>query len=150
MKIKLKDKRGFTTIDLSIAMIVILIFVVIMTSFSYNIYASSIEAKRTAVALNYAVDILEHIGEVSFNEVSASYELLEIDSLESLTYNSVSSTNNIETISASIGTYDITLKIEDYQSQGVIKIITVTIEYPVSRKNTESIEIQRIKVIDNS
>ena len=104
MKINFKSKRGFTTVDLTIAMIVILIFVVIMTSISYNVYLSSIEAKRTAVALNYVVDIFEHIGAIDFSEVTASYELLEIDSLEGLVYKDISSNNGIETITGTIGT----------------------------------------------
>ncbi len=150
MKINLKGKRGFTTIDLSIAMIVILIFVVIMTSISYNIYLSSIEAKRTAVALNYAVDIFEHIGALDFGEVTASYEMLEIDSLNELVYKEVSSNNGIDKITGSIGTYDIEIEIEDYRKGGVVKLITLTINYPVSRKNSESIELKRVKVANNA
>lgn len=150
MKINLKDKRGFTTIDLSIAMIVVLIFVVIMTSISYNIYLSSVEAKRTAVALNYAVDIFEHIGALDFGEVTASYEMLQIDSMNELVYKDISSSNGIDKITGSIGTYDIEIEIEDYRNEGVVKLITLTINYPVSRKNTESIELQRLKVANNS
>ncbi len=146
MKINLRSKRGFTTIDLGIAMLVILIFVVIMTSVSYNIYLSSIEAKRTAVAVNYAVDIFEHIGLIAFGEVTASYEILEIESLAALEYNSISTSGNVETVSATIGTYEIELKIEDYKGDGVVKIVTLTIDYPVSRKNTETLEFQRLKV----
>ncbi|MCI9365743.1 MAG: hypothetical protein HFJ54_03935 [Clostridia bacterium] len=58
MKINLKNKNGFTTIDLTIALIVVMLFVTIMTSISYNTYLVSTEAKRTAVALNYAVRIV--------------------------------------------------------------------------------------------
>ena len=150
MKINFKSKRGFTTVDLTIATIVILIFVVIMTSISYNVYLSSIEAKRTAVALNYVVDIFEHIGAIDFSEVTASYELLEIDSLEGLVYKDISSNNGIETITGTIGTYDIEIKIEDYRKEGVIKIVTLTIDYPVSRKNTETVEFKRLKTVNNS
>lgn len=149
MKINLKDKKGFTSIDLSVAMIIILIFVVIMTSISYNVYLSSTEAKRTAVALNYAVDIFEHIGQVDFGDVAASYELLQIDSLDALVYKDISTSGNMDYISASIGTYDIKIQIEDYKGGGIVKIITLTITFPVSRKNTESLELQRVKVIDN-
>lgn len=148
MKINFKSKKGFTTIDLTIAMIVVLIFVVIMTSISFNVYSSSTEAKRTATALNYAVDIFEHIGVLNFGEVSASYEILEVESLKALEYTDVSSSGVTDKVSGKIGTYNIDLTIEDYKGEGVIKIITLKITYPVSKKNTETIEMQRLKVAE--
>lgn len=146
MKINIKSKKGFTTVDLTIAMIVVLMFVVIMTSISYNVYQTSTEAKRTAVALNYAVDIFEHIGVVDFGEVAASYEILEVESLKALEYTDVSSSGVTDKVSGKIGTYNIDLTIEDYKGEGVIKIITLKITYPVSKKDTEVIEMQRLKV----
>lgn len=146
MKINMKSKKGFTTVDLTIAMIVVLIFVVIMTSISFNVYSSSTEAKRTAMALNYAVDIFEHIGVLDFGEVSASYEILEVESLKGLEYTDVSSSGVIDKVSGKMGTYNIELQIEDYKGEGVIKIITLKITYPVSKKDTETIEMQRLKV----
>ena len=80
MKIDLKNKKGFATTDLTIAMLIALILVIIMASFSYNVYLSSIEAKRTAVALNYAIDIFELIGDTSYEDVTASISLLSCSS----------------------------------------------------------------------
>ncbi len=145
MKINLKGKEGFTTVDLSIAMIVIIIFVVIMTSISSSVYSSSMEAKRTAVALNYAVDIFEHIGEVNINEVRASSDLLEISSLQNFVCENTSTVNGIDIITGKIGTYQIRVEIEDYRNDGVVKIITLKITYPVSKKKTETLELQRVK-----
>lgn len=147
MKMNLKNKKGFTTVDLSIAMIVVIIFAIIMTSISYSVYTSSMEAKRTAVALNYAVDIFERIGLADFSEVAATNELLKIDSLKSFEYKGISSNDGIDTITGSIGTYEINLRIQDYHGGGKLKIITLTITYPVSRKDTETLELQRIKTI---
>ncbi len=146
MKINIKNKNGFTTVDLTIAMIVVLMFVVIMTSISFNVYQSSTEAKRTATALNYVVDIFEHIGVLEFGEVSASYEILEVESLKALEYTDVSSSGVTEKVSGKIGTYNIDLQIEDYKGEGVIKIITLKITYPISKKDSETIEMQRLKV----
>lgn len=66
-----------------------------MTSISSSVYSSSMEAKRTAVALNYAVDIFEHIGEVNINEVRASSDLLEISSLQNFVCENTSTVNGI-------------------------------------------------------
>ena len=147
MKIKLKDKKGFTSVDLTLAMIVVIIFAVIMTSISYNMYLSSTEAKRTAVAVNYAVDIFEHIGELDYSDVnSISGELFEIESFNNFELNNITDNNGTETITGTIGTYNIELKIDDYNGQDVIKIINLKITYPVSRKNTEKVEMSRLKI----
>ena len=144
MKINLKSKKGFTTIDVTIAMIVVILFVSIMTSISYNVYLSSIEAKRTAVALNYAVDIFENIGTLSFDEVRPSVELIETESLMSMRKDLIIGTNSIEGTKDS---YKIKVQIDDYMSANKVKIITVRIEYAVSKKKTDTVELQRLKVI---
>lgn len=43
------------------------------------------------------------------------------------------------------GTYDINLKITDPYKDNKIKLVTLTITYPVSAKRTEKLEMQRIK-----
>lgn len=152
--IDLKDRKGITSIDLSIAMIVVLIFTIIMSSISYNVYASSMEAKRTAVAINYAVDIFEHIGALDFEDVIASYDLLDTDSLKDFEYNQVTTNNNIDTITGKIGTYNIEIIIEDLdknedsKGDGLIKLITLNINYSISRKNEENLTMQRLKLIN--
>ena len=148
MKINLKNNKGFTTIDLSIAMLVALIFITIMTSMFYNTYTSSVEAKRTALAVIYAVDIFEHIGELDFAEVEPSEEIFNIESFNDFVLNTSESDPN--TVSGSIGTYNISVEIEDYEDDGLIKIVTLTINYPVSRSNNERLEFQRLKLINNN
>ena len=61
MKKYIKRENGFTSVDAVIAMMIVVIFVTIMSSGMYSVYISQTEAKRTAVALNYAVDIFEKI-----------------------------------------------------------------------------------------
>lgn len=149
MKIELKDKKGFTTVDLSIALIIILIFVVIMTSISYSVFTSSKEAKRTAVALNFAVDILENVGVMSFGEVTASEELFAVSSLSEFTYSGATTVSSNESIATGkIGTYEITVDINDPKGDNIVKIVTVTVTYPVTDSKTETVEIQRLKTIE--
>lgn len=50
---------------------------------------------------------------------------------------------------AKIGTYNINLKINDPYGDNKLKLITLTITYPVSAKNTEKIELQRLKTYIN-
>lgn len=144
----IKGKSGITSIDLTIAMIVIMIFAVIMSSISYNVYSSSIEAKRTAIALNYAVDIFERIGYLDYSDVVASYDLIDFTALKDFEYEEVTSGNGNDTIKGKVGTYDIELNIDDYKDGGIVKTITLSIEYNVSRKNKEKIELKRLKTIN--
>lgn len=145
MKLNLKDNKGFTSVDLGIALVVIIIFTIIMTSISYNVYLSQTEAKRTANALNYAVDIFEHIGAIDYEEVEASYDIFDIESLKKFEYNFVGTEKGADVVRGNIGTYQVELKIEDYNGKDKIKIISLNITYPVSKNNTEKIEMQRIK-----
>lgn len=69
---KYSKEYGFTTVDISVAMLVIIIFVSITSSVMYNVYLSSTEARRTATALNYAVDIFENIGIMDYSAVTES------------------------------------------------------------------------------
>ena len=147
MKINFKNKSGFTMIDLGVAMLTVMIFAIIMTSISYNTYMGSIEAKRTAVAISYTVDIFEHIGEIDYSDVTARYELIsDISSLNKFENGRITSKDNTQIITGKIGTYDLELKIEDYNERDVIKLVTLTIRYPVSKSKTETVEMQRLKI----
>lgn len=149
MKIDLKNKKGIISTDIVIAMLAVLIFLGIMTALSYNAYSSAIEAKKTAVALNYAVDILEHIEQLKFSDVIASDELFDIDELEGFEYGeTVKSEEGIEKIKGRINGYNIELEIEDYKNGGVVKKITLVIKYNISRKNQEKIELKTLKTIE--
>lgn len=143
MKNKLKNSNGFTTVDLATAVIVIMLFSSIFTSFIYNIYLSSTEAKRTATALNYAVDIFEHIGELSQSEVTGnSARILSVESIKGLKI--VGSSDY--SVTAKVGTYDIKLEISNHNNDDRIKRVKLTIDYPVSKNKTESLQLERLKV----
>lgn len=143
MKINLKKEKGFTTIDISVAMLITVVFVAIMSSMLYSVYMSSTEAKRTAVALNYAVDIFERIGAVSYTELD---EVSILKSLQTTNVTGVQSAGGDNGTNAKIGTYDINLKFTDEHGDNKMKLITLTIKYPISAKKDETIQLQRIKV----
>lgn len=148
MTINLKSNKGFTTADIGVAMIIMVLFATIMTSMFYSVFMSTTEAKRTATALNYAVDIFENIGRKRFADVIPGIELFNLDSLSDAKIGTAENNDGIGTLTATIGTYNITLKIENYKDTKKIKIITLKIDYPISRKKSESMELQRLKVIE--
>lgn len=147
-------EKGFTTVDISIAMIVVSMFVTIMGSVLYNVYLSSTEAKRTATALNYAVDIFEAIGDktMSFSSITPEKVLanlsneLEIDEITpEETADEQIATGKIGT---SKGAYDIKLTMtEPFKKE--IKDFKLTITYNVAaKKEPETVELERIRVIE--
>lgn len=149
MKVKKINEKGFTTIDLTIAMIVVIIFVTIMSSLIYSVYLSSTEAKRTAMALNYAVDIFEEIGIETYSSIIPDGVLGSLENLKITDIRSETS-GNVEIATGKIGTYDIRLEMTKPYSDGTIKVFKLKITYPVSAKNTETIEFERIRTITKS
>ena len=111
MTIDLKNNKGFTAVDAGIAMVIAVIFATVMTSLFYNVFISTQEAKKTATALNYAVDIFENIGSKNFEEVIPSYELFDINSLSGIQNGNINNEEGLGTVTATLGTYEIIVEI---------------------------------------
>ena len=126
MKTKVKEDRGFTSVDITIAMLVIIIFVSISTSLMYSVYVSQTEARRTATALNYAVDVFEAIGTMQYSEVTKSNVINKLGKVDN--------------------SYTIDIDINDNEYPNEIKLITLRITYKTSSKDTQTLELQRVKV----
>ena len=141
MEVSKRKEKGFTTVDMTIAILVMIIFVSIMTSVLYSVSVSTTEGKRSAAALNYAVDIFETIGELDYNNVSGA-EIAKRLERQGMTI----TINSGGTTQGKIGEfYDYTLRIEDTFGDDYVKLITLTMKYKVSAKNEETLEMQRIK-----
>ena len=141
MKKYIKRENGFTSVDAVIAMMIVVIFVTIMSSGMYSVYISQTEAKRTAVALNYAVDIFEKIGEMDYSEVSGDTVLKD---MSNITVTDVTSTS--QGAKGNIGNSKVNLQVSEQFDD--IKLVTLKIDYQITPKRTENIELQRLK-IDN-
>jgi len=150
MAISKTKEKGFTTVDISIAMIVVTIFVTIMSSMIYSVYLSSTEAKRTSAALNYAVDIFEDIGQETFSILTPEKVLRNLEDKLKITEIKTSSSGQVVSATGKIGTYNIKLEMTIPYTDGTIKRFKLTITYPVSaKKNEEKLELERIRTITN-
>ena len=85
MKNKCKCEKGFTMVDVSIAMFVVVLFVSIVTSITYSIYTSSTEARRRAKAVNYSVAILEKVGQMPYSSLDGAEVLKVISEIKNPT-----------------------------------------------------------------
>lgn len=160
MKIKLKTNKGFTAIDLTVSIMIIIISVSVITNMFYNLYLSGSGIKRNVIATDYAINILELIEAtdyelVTFNE---DKELNLKNKLDEFLKTESKIENNIYTSNAN--NFDIAISIEKYSEQNevdeekedYIKIITVKITYSLGKNsdkttNKETLTISTLKTI---
>jgi len=136
MKINKLSNKGFTTADVVIAVIIIILFVSIITSSFYNYYISIQGKNRIAYATNAAIDIIENVELMNYKEINNH----AINSLVQNLINDGTIPKGI-TVQTSLQNYNETTGNED--KEDVIKILNVKIEYPLGDK-TENYEITRL------
>lgn len=129
---RLKDKKGFTGIDVVVAVLIILLFVGMLVTAFYNIYKISTEIAFEAEALQYLVSALEYSDKINYEEVTEQ-NLLAYLANEEIPEN-----------------YTVTFTIQSYNQidstkQDIVKIVTGKVVYQIENKE-EFIEISKLKV----
>lgn len=129
---KLKLNIGATLTDAVVAMLIIMMFTGILTTTFSNLYKNNIHIKMNAVALDYAIKVLEDIDKIPYEEVN--------DNLN----------EEISTKYGDYKNYEAHLEIENYNKnqenkEDIIKIITLTIKYKVIDSNEEYV-IKKLKI----
>lgn len=147
METNKKKEKGFLTVDLGVAMMVVIIFVTIMTSYVYSLYVASTEAKKTAIALNYAVDIFEYAGILPYANVTADKLLSGMTFISEVNAGSSEGEASAK-IGTGTGAYEVQVRVSPQYSDEKIKLISLTIYYKTSNKNTQRIELRRLKTIE--
>lgn len=161
-KESIKNNRGYTGIDLSVSIMIILISVSVIATMVYNLYFTGAGMKRNVIATNYAINILETIQATDYSLVTFNNEEDENLQLKNTLDNLLKtngSINNNKYINNLNDYYNITITIEKYQDrfpsgekEDYIKIITVSIDYNLGKKsnkdiNNEKLEISTLKTI---
>ena len=136
--VSIKKNRGFTTADIVVAIVVMMIFVGMIATLFYNFYLSTTAKNRNAMATNYIVDVIEEIKAMNYDEVQK-------DTQDSNSINNL--IQQLEATKQIPKEYIITGEIQKYnQTEGntdkkdLVKILTVRVEYMVGKK-TEKIEM---------
>ncbi len=131
-----RDKRGFTAVDVSVAVLIIIIFVSIITSAFYNYYLSNTEVARNSAALNHVIDVIEAVEQMDYEQVDDTSVKNKLQEFY----------NNKQIADA----YQITTQLVKYNTttgntnkEDLIKILTVKIEYPIGKRK-QSFEISRL------
>lgn len=136
MNKKYIKNNGFTTADIIVSIIIIVMFVSIITTGFYNYYISVQEKTRNTIATNIVIDVIENV------------EMMEYDNINIENINKLLETlkNNGDIPSG----YEIETTIQKYnETQGntnkldLIKILNVKVKYLVSSKE-ETFEVTRL------
>jgi len=170
---KLKNQKGITGIDLTISIIIIMMFISIIAALSMNLSTSLASKRRLDAATNCMTEIMEKLDEIDYSYVHETkdeddkyvfFTIKNIDNKdENITYNSELDPTNLNNEIAGIiennPDYRILsayLKVENYtsdnwktenpdeQAPDVLKKVTVQITYKLNNEN-ETIEITRLK-----
>lgn len=128
----IRNSKGFTGIDISIALIVIVIFVSIIANILYNFEVQSKAVERKSQATSIMIDILEYAKNTNFDDVNT----------ENLIAYKEQKYNNLKGYEIEIICQNDTevLEIETDNPTHVAKKITVNISYLVG-KNTQILNI---------
>lgn len=124
----LKNNKGFTGIDISVATIVFIVFASIISMLFYNMAVSSKKIERKTVATNLCIEIIEALKESPFDKLTKIEEAsMDIETLQTISGKTINLPNG----------YVPKIIIEDYKEESVIKILRVTISYKENNKNEE-------------
>lgn len=133
---KIINNKGFTTGDIIIAIMLIVIFVSIITSSFYNYYISSQAKTRRTIATNAVIDVIENIEAMEYDSVSQS-------SVNTLIENFIQDGTipSEYKVSATLQKYN---EVENNKDKlDLIKILNVKVQYTLNQKE-ETFEITRL------
>lgn len=129
---KLKSEKGFTMQDLIAAILIFTIFTGIICTTMYKVYELNVRVSLTSQMTMYAVQILEDIDKISYEEAQTK-----------------TAEQYKEQFSIPAG-FKVDLKFSNYKEgeeniQDVIKIVNLSISYDYL-DSTENINIQKLKI----
>ena len=129
---KIKSENGFTMQDLLVACLIFTLFAGLIGTLMYQVYETNIRANLTSQMCIYAVQILEDIDKISYEDAQTK------------TGEDYKSQFSIP------GGFDVELQLTDYAEdqeniEDVIKIVDLKISYTLAGK-TEEFSVRRLKI----
>lgn len=71
---KIKSERGITTIDITVSIILITVFVALIATLMYNLNSNTDALEKRTVAINYAIDTIENLKAQEFSDLQDTDE----------------------------------------------------------------------------
>lgn len=123
MNKKIRNNKGFAIADVAVAVVILLIGISLLATIIYNTYGQIVATNNNALATYYAVEVIEKINSIDYND-------------ETLNGNTIT-TNDGEILGINIDDkFDVTVNVTKYNTtegnenkEDIIKIIEVIVEY---------------------
>ena len=135
---KIKSNRGATGVDIAVAVVIIMIFVSFIAGLFYNVASTSKKVERKSAATNLAIKVIEAMKITEFEELETT-ENAENDNFVDLTSDEINQLINEKLPNG----YKVSIYIEDYNNENIIKIIKAKVTYRIG-KNTEDVTIETL------
>lgn len=129
--INIKSDHGFTMQDLVAAIIIFAIFTGVIATLMNTVYQLNYKIRMTASATNYAIQILEDIDKIAYEDVNSSLTNVYI--------------NQFQIPKGFDVKLDVTDITEETGKQDIVKKVKLTISYTLYN-NTEDLIIQKYKL----
>lgn len=130
-KLNLKSESGFTMTDLIAALIIFSVFTGIIGTLFYSSFKINLQTKMTGTAGSYAIQILEDIDKITYNEVVNGME------------------NKYKSKLSIPAGFDILIEVSNYNEgnnkEDLIKKIKLTIKYKLAG-HSEQLVINHLKI----
>lgn len=131
----IKSEKGFTGADISVALVIIVLFAGLISSLLYSFGVKSKEIDRKSDATYLAVSIIEGIKQMDYDSVKEDTNGgLTVADIETVTGS---------TIDVADG-YSVTINVQNYKDKvgdetlkDVMKIVTVTVSYTVGQEQKQ-------------
>ena len=132
VNLKIKSENGFTMQDLLVACFIFILFVGLIGTLMYRVYETNIRASLTSQMCIYAVQILEDIDKISYEDAQSK-----------------TGADYKEQFSIPEG-FNVELQFTDYGAdkayiEDIIKIVDLKISYTVANQ-TEEFTVRRLKI----
>jgi len=141
----IKNEKGFTLIDIIVALIIILLFMSLISIIFFNITKTSKEIERESQATYIATNIMEAYKSLKYENVLVTNTETNPDGITILDGTQIGEGDNKQTISILDG-YSAKVKVVNYAPAGeehndLVKKITVTVKYKVANKE-KSVQLE--------
>ena len=123
-----KNEKGITTIDITVSIILITLFVALIAVLIYNVNKNSDSMERRAEATNYVINAIAEIKTTNFDNLQNSEQ-------------NIGDTGYYEKITV-IDYVD--LKKEDFIMSGLVKKVTVEVSYK-DGDTTQTVDLSTIR-----
>lgn len=141
----LKNNKGYVITDVSIAIIILLIFIPVIMGMVYGIDTSKLSTEIKSEAINIAINTIEAAKGLPIEEVTQSNVLTEVSNMEAFETYTISNKDTKTIIETNKASYELEVNVVDYNTSNnnadpnLVKTVTATVTYKVkgTEKNIE-------------